>query len=416
MMPQEWHKVAPPQSTDYKDYVFAYGYPYVSEVLNADEFKQIIADTYGSFSDPPVEKIADSMWLLDLTKGPSYAFKDFALQLLARLFVRFKTAPLRVLVATSGDTGAAAAKALGGREGITLFILHPKGLIAPLQRRQMTTDGSANIHNIAIEGDFDHCQQIVKTLLQTENFIGVNSVNWARIVAQIAYYGWAASRLAEHGVSTPNFVVPTGNFGNVLAGYVAGKMGVGIGKLIMAVNANDALVKLVNDGVLKKHSTIATISPSMDIQAPSNFERILYEFCGRAKTLTLMEDFHNTGELKMPTAALQKMRASFEAVSVDDNQTIKTMEQIYLNHNRFIDPHTAVGVSVALAKIKNGDKANFCCVATADAAKFPQAVLKATSKQPPTPAGLKEAERGTENYVTLPADIQAVRDYTKKTS
>ena len=441
MMPRQYPKVAtPPKGKSYQEYVFAYGYPYVEPSLSPEEFKRLIADAYKEFSDPSVEQLKDTpeggLWLLDLSKGPSHAFKDFALQLLARLFMKLRNKRrLRVLVATSGDTGAAAVKALGGLDGIGLLVLHPKGLIAPLQRRQMTTDPSPNIRNIAIQGDFDQCQKMVKTLLQTEDFVGVNSINWARIVAQTAYYGWAAAQITTE--SPPSFVVPTGNFGNVLAGFVARKMGVAMGRLVMAVNANDPLVRLMEEGRLTKGKTLATLSPSMDIQAPSNFERILYEFCGKDKTTLLMEKFQATGELQMPADALAKLRSYFGAVTVNDTQTLATMADIYSKHRRFVDPHTAVGIAAARQLATEPPKphspphsppsnqasnqqpnnqpsqATFCCIATADAAKFPEAVERATGKMPPLPASLRQAQQGEEKYITLPADTAAVRAYIK---
>lgn len=421
LMPCRWPSVAAP-SGDYRRFAFAYTYPYVEPCLSAEEYRTAIDEAYAGIADPPLIKLEDDLWLLELSGGPSLAFKDFALQLLAALFARLADGRLNVLVATSGDTGAAAAAALARLDEVNLFILHPQGRIAELQRRQMTTYAAANVHNLAIRGDFDSCQTIVKTLLAEpkNGYIGVNSVNWARIAAQTAYYGYAAAKLAEQGVTAPHFVVPTGNFGNIFAAYAAGKAGVVGGKLIMAVNANDALVRLVNHGRLEKKTTLATLSPSMDIQAPSNFERILYELGGQEQTERLMAELKSTSTLELPPPLLEKFRAKFAAIAVDDALTLTTIAEIYEKHGLIVDPHTAVGLAAALQVGKRGKRGEsgmdgvFCCLATANAAKFPEAVEKAIGKRPQMPAALAKAAAAEESFTTLPADTAKVSAYIKK--
>ena len=416
-MPSHWPQIAPPASGDYRDFAFAYTYPYVEPCLAAAEYRPLVDEAYRRFADPPLLKLREGLWLLDLSGGPSLAFKDFAMQLLAGLFAKLGKNGLNVLVATSGDTGSAAAAALGGVEGNNLFILHPRGRIAELQRRQMTTCEADNVHNLAICGDFDSCQAIVKTLLaENDDFTGVNSVNWARIAAQTAYYGWATAELAKSGVRRPNFVVPTGNFGNIFAAFAAERTGLAIGKLIMAVNANDALVRLLSDGRLEKKTAIATLSPSMDIQVPSNLERILYELAGREQTTELMAGFEATGTLQLSPQLLKRLHGKFAAIAVNDDATLAAMGEVYGENGLIIDPHTAVGIAAAQRAglgTKPDTSGTFCCLATAAAAKFPQAVERAIGKKPPIPPQLTKAAAAQESFTTLPADIVKVGDYIR---
>src|SRR6185436_1006607 len=293
--------------------------------------------------------------LLELFHGPTLAFKDFALQLVVPLMaeaLRRRNDKALVLVATSGDTGAAAVAAIAGQPTIDLVVLHPKGRISDVQRRQMTTEKAANVHNVAIEGTFDDAQALVKALFADTAFAhkhhlaAVNSINWARIAAQVAYYIASCTRL---GMKPLTFVVPSGNFGDVFAGFVAYKMGAPIARLIIATNSNDILTRAIDTGVYARGQVHATMSPAMDIQVASNFERLIFAAHGRdgAVTRKLMSDFAKTGSLEFSHAAHQYVRALFAAAGVDERETLATISATHKTTGRLVDPHTAVGLAAA---------------------------------------------------------------------
>ena len=377
-------------------------------------------DVYKSFDHPdvaPVVRIADGRYLLELFHGPTFAFKDFALQLLAPLMVqalRRRGDTALVLAATSGDTGAAAIHALAGRDNITVVVLHPKGRISDIQRRQMTTVTAPNIHNVAIEGTFDDAQALVKALFADREFAArhklaaINSINWVRIAAQAAYYISTCLRL---GMKPLTFAVPTGNFGDVFAGFVAKQMGAPISRLIVATNQNDILARAIETGVYAKGAVHATISPAMDIQVASNFERLIFESHGRdaGETRRLMAQFANTGSLNFSPSALASMRKLFSAVSIGEDETRATIASFFKTTGRVIDPHTAVGAAAA-ARLALPDE-TVVTLATAHPAKFADAVEKAIGRKVELPRELAAVATAAERYATLPNDTAALKGF-----
>jgi threonine synthase len=353
-------------------------------------------------------------WLLELFHGPTLAFKDFALQLLAPLMdealARRKTRAL-VVAATSGDTGAAAVAALAGRANIDLIVLHPKGRISDVQRRQMTTSAAANVRNVAIEGTFDDAQSLVKQLFADQSFAAkhklaaINSINWVRIAAQAAYYLSTSLALGERALT---FSVPTGNFGDVFAGYVARRIGVPVKRLIAATNANDILARAIATGTYARGAVHATLSPAMDIQVASNFERLLYEAHGRdaATVRRLMDGFAATGTLTIEPQALASIQSMFLADRVHEGETVATMKLFHREAGLIVDPHTAVGLT-ATRKAPAND--NVVTLATAHPAKFPQAVEMATGTTPELPERMRWILTAPERYETLPNAIEPLK-------
>ncbi len=359
-----------------------------------EQLPALVERSFASFTHPditPVVPLGDQ-WLLELFHGPTLAFKDVALQFLGNLFellIKSQGGELNILGATSGDTGSAAIHGVRGREGIHIFILHPYGRVSPIQERQMTSVLDANVHNIAIRGSFDDGQRIVKELFndlefkQTYRLGAVNSINWARILAQIVYffYAWGRVTLGDHQKKLI-FSVPTGNFGDIFAGYMAKRMGLPIEKLVLATNRNDILVRFVETGAYQSGTVEPTISPSMDIQVSSNFERYLYYLldedpqCVKA----LMEQFQKEGSFQVSEAKRQEAAAIFMPKRVSEAETSQCIRDVWMNHTMLLDPHTAVGVQAA----KSLEGA--VCLATAHPAKFAEAVGKATGEEPPLPA------------------------------
>ncbi len=373
---------------------------------------------YEKFDDAqvvPLRDLGPHRWLLEHFHGPTLAFKDFALQVLAPLMnealIRRKTRAL-VLAATSGDTGAAAVAALAGQPNIDLVVLHPKGRISDIQRRQMTTTTASNVRNIAIDGTFDDAQALVKSVFADTHFAtkhrlaAINSINWVRIAAQAAYY--FSTCLALRRPLT--FSVPTGNFGDVFAGYVAKKMGAPVQRLIVATNANDILARALATGTYARRSVHATLSPAMDIQVASNFERMLFEAHGRdpAVLRDLMSEFAKSGELTIRPAALELMRTIFAADRVHEHETIATMKLVHLQTGLHVDPHTAVGLTATRVAAADHDVVT---LSTAHPAKFPEAVQIATGVVPELPERLKWILTAPERYDTLPNDPAALKRF-----
>jgi len=356
--------------------------------------------------------------VLELFHGPTLAFKDIAMQVLARLFARTlakRGGRATILAATSGDTGSAAIAAFGGLSNIELFVMHPKGRVSEVQRRQMTTADFANVHNIALEGSFDDAQSIVKALFADGEFArgvhltAVNSINFARIAAQTVYYFTAAAQLG----SAPVFVVPTGNFGDVFAGEAAMRMGLPIRKLAIATNANDIMARALNSGVYEAGAVHHTLSPSMDIQIASNFERALFEASGRDAVwiAQAMAAFAKTRRLELPPAVLEDLRARYCAFSCTDDETLATIARAHKEHGRLVDPHTAVAMAAA-EKIESAD-APVVVLSTAHPAKFPDAVRRATGIVAELPARLGDIHSKQERYETLPAVAGRVRAFVQ---
>jgi threonine synthase len=376
-------------------------------------------EAYAKWDDKrvaPLVPFGEHRWLLELFHGPTLAFKDFALQLLAPLMneaLKRRNQRALVLAATSGDTGAAAVAALANQPNIDLVVLHPKGRISDVQRRQMTTTTAPNIRNVAIEGTFDDAQSLVKQVFADQAFArdhrlaAINSINWVRIAAQAAYYISSSIALDKKALT---FAVPTGNFGDVFAGYVAKQLGAPIRRLIVATNTNDILARAITTGNYTRGEVHATMSPAMDIQVASNFERLLYESSGRdaAQIKRQMESFTATGTLKLAPDTLAKIQTLFAADRVDEAETAATIRLMHRDAKLLVDPHTAVGLTATRKAAADEDTV---VLATAHPAKFPDAVEKASGVKPELPERLRWILTAPERYDTLPNDLAALKHH-----
>jgi threonine synthase len=396
--------------------------PFVGDALTHEELRDLCEQAYGRFAHAavtPLVQLDHRHFLLDLFHGPTLAFKDVALQLLGLFFERFiqpGEAPLTIVGATSGDTGSAAIDAVAGREGIDIFMLHPSGRVSDVQRRQMTTVLAPNVHNIAISGDFDTAQALVKAMFNDSQFSGrfrlsaVNSINWARLMAQVVYYFYAASRLGapERAVA---FSVPTGNFGDVFAGHVAARMGLPVARLIVATNVNDILHRALSRGDYSSAQVTPTAAPSMDIQVSSNFERLLFDVGGRdgVALAEQMRGFEATRAMQLTNAQAQGAAASFVSDSVDPDAMAQAMRWAQDGTGQLLDPHTAIGLAAA-RRADIGD-VPIVTLATAHPAKFPDAVERATGQRPSLPARMGDLFDREERYAELPGSFDAVTAY-----
>lgn len=372
----------------------------------------------------PLVQIDERLWLLELFHGPTLAFKDLALQLVGLLFdavLARRGERVTIIGATSGDTGSAALDACGGREAIDIFILYPHGRVSEVQRRQMTTIESPNAHAIAIEGTFDDCQDLVKALFadtqlrQALNLAAVNSINWARIAAQTVYYFAAAAALGAPDRSV-SFSVPTGNFGNVYAGHIARRMGLPIERLVIGTNRNDILARYIASGEMAIAPVEPSLSPSMDIQVSSNFERLLFELKGRngAAVAAAIAELRRTGRLPRVEAEWRAAQGLFSAHRVNDTATMSVIAETYARSGMLIDPHTAVAVGAARAALgEAGNGAPLVALACAHPAKFPDAVERATGIRPAPPAALAGLFERRERFTVLPNDQAAVTRYIR---
>ncbi|MEZ5667424.1 MAG: threonine synthase [Alphaproteobacteria bacterium] len=399
--------------------------PYVGEGSLAAALPGLIARAYAGFRHPavtPLREIGDGLWLMELFHGPTLAFKDVALQLLGHLFDAVLSARgerVTIVGATSGDTGSAAIEACRGRKAIDIFILHPRGRTSEVQRRQMTTVDAPNVHNVAVEGTFDDCQDLVKAMFGDAAFrsemrlSAVNSINWARVAAQIVYYVRAGLALGRPGRPV-SFAVPTGNFGNVLAAYAAGRMGLPIGRLIVGSNRNDILARFLDSGRMAMEDVAPTLSPSMDIQVSSNFERLLFDMLDRdgAAVAGLMRGFRASGAFEMPAAAFAGVSALFAGARFDDAATIETMRRVYRETGELVDPHTAVGIAAAWQH-RDAVDGPVVVAGTAHPAKFPDAVERATGVRPALPPFLADLYDRPEHYAVLPNDLAAVQRHIR---
>jgi threonine synthase len=428
-VPQSWPQVSPDAIAAFAGKPYAeVAYDIISR-FTGDEIapaalKTIIEEAYAGFRHPsvaPLVELEPGHFLLELFHGPTLAFKDVAMQFLSRVMDHILTARnLRATIvgATSGDTGSAAIEAFKGRDTTDIFILHPQGRTSPVQRLQMTTVLDANVHNIAIEGTFDDCQNIVKALFNNHKFrdgvrlSGVNSINWGRIVAQIVYYFTAASSLGSPHRKV-SFTVPTGNFGDIFAGYAAKRMGLPIERLVIATNANDILRRAIDTGRYEMEGVAPTISPSMDIQISSNFERLLFDAAGRdaAAVSAMMDGLKQSGGFALPAPALAAIRAEFSAGTTSEAETSATIAQTFGNSAYLLDPHSAVGVYVARAQ--RAGTTPMITLATAHPAKFPAAVTKASGQEPALPAWLGDLYQREERFSVLANDQNAVEDFIR---
>ena len=392
--------------------------PFIGDFMSKDDLISLISKSYSNFRTKNVVNInkLGNLKVLELFHGPTLAFKDIAMQLIGNFYehhLNFEQKKINIVVATSGDTGAAAIDALKGKKNLNVFVLHPNNRISPVQRKLMTTSEASNVFNIAIQGNFDDCQNLVKAMFNDEKFSksinmsGVNSINWARIIAQAVYYFYAYFKV---GNGQPlSFSVPTGNFGDIYAGYLAKKLGLPIDKLVVATNKNDILHRAISGGDYSQKKVMETNTPSMDIQIASNFERLLYDVkdCNSEVTKDLMSKIKNN-TYKIDTEDLGKIQKNFISEMLDENETIEMIKKINDEHQTVVDPHTAVGIG---AVKKLGIEKNCVVLSTAHPCKFPKAIEDAISKTENLPDSLKYVNDRKEKFEILSNDIQKVKKY-----
>ena len=404
----------------YKDLASKIILKFSKDEFNETEMNQIINNSYKSFRVDDIVRIKkiDKTNFLELFHGPTLAFKDIAMQVIGNMYEKIlkkNNLKVNIIVATSGDTGAAAISAIKDRSNMKIFVLHPENKISSVQRKFMTTVHSKNVFNIALTSNFDECQKFVKQMFSDRDFCnsinmsGVNSINWARIVVQIVYYFFAYFYIAKDGEKI-NFSVPTGNFGDIYAGYVAKKMGLPINKLIVANNSNDILNRVIKTGIYKPSKVEHTISPSMDIQIASNFERLVFDIYSSDsdKVIKLMNDLKKNGEYKLDKNCLKEINKIFCSESMSDSETKSVIKKIYKSQGILIDPHTAVAFGVA---DKISIKGNTVILATAHPSKFSDIVLQETKVKPELPDNLKNILEKKEKYKIIPKDLEKVKSY-----
>jgi threonine synthase len=427
-LPQQWpqfstEEIAALAACDYAETAARVLAPFVGDAIGADDLRTLTRAAYGRFSHDavtPLVQVDGRHWLLELFHGPTLAFKDVALQLLGLLFEKFLTGTdtnLTIVGATSGDTGSAAIDAVAGRAQVSIVMLHPEGRVSDVQRRQMTTVIADNVHNVAIDGSFDDAQAMVKRMFADESVTSrltlsaVNSINWARLAAQVVYYFYSAVRLgAPHRPVA--YSVPTGNFGDVFAGYVAAKMGLPIARLVVATNVNDILHRALSAGDYSAGTVTPTATPSMDIQVSSNFERLLFDLGGRdgAAMAEQMRGFEATRAMQLTNSQREGAAALFTSASIDGDAMAGALRWAWDHADQVIDPHTAVGL--AAARADDLDPAiPMVTLATAHPAKFQDAVERAIGRRPSLPPRVGSLFDREERYTSLPGDYAAVRDF-----
>ena len=419
-VPQTWPKQPTMTGSTYAAKAASLMAPYVEGEIPQDVFAQLCATAYSTFRDPavvPLVQIAPEHYLLELFHGPTLAFKDVALQLIGQLFdyvLTQRNQRVMIVGATSGDTGSAAIDGVKGCKNVDIVILYPNGRVSDVQRRQMTTITSPNVHTVAVDGTFDDCQDLVKAMFndapfrEANSLSAVNSINWARVMAQTVYYITALETLGR----SASFSVPTGNFGNVLAGWIAKQMGADIDKLIVGSNSNDILTRFFETHSMDMVPVVPTLSPSMDIQISSNFERLLFDMNNRdgGATTEQLNRFRQTGKLSVEPDQFAKWIApTFRAHRANDAETLAVMKRIYADSGMLVDPHTAVGIASAEACAQPGMPT--ITLATAHPAKFPDAVKKATGVHPALPDHVADLFDREERIVNLPNDLQAIEAF-----
>ena len=429
-LPETWPTLPPLEDLrglSYSEIAVEVMWPFVEGEIERDAFERIVTESYATFDTDEVCPVVGlgrtasgaELDLLELFRGPTLAFKDVALQLVGRLFDHVLTerdGRVCVLGATSGDTGSAAIEACRDRDRVDIFILFPDGRVSDVQRRQMTTVDAPNVHAVAVRGgNFDDCQDLVKAAFADVDFrdeVGlsaVNSINWARVMAQIVYYVTSHLHVAPDG-GPVTFVVPTGNFGNILAGWAAKQMGLPVDRLVVASNRNDILTRFFTTGTMELHEVVPTSSPSMDIQVSSNLERLLFEVLGRdgAAIAELMSTFRSTGTASVEVAVLEQLRAEFDCGRVDDESAAEVIRHVHHRAGMLIDPHTAVAVGVAEA-LEGDPSVPVVALATAHPAKFPDAVEAATGVHPPLPEHVADLFERAERVEHVDAELAAVQ-------
>lgn len=426
-VPQDWPNfsaadIRAMRSLSYADLAVRVLTPFLGGEIAAPVFERLVREAYATFRHPavcPLVQIGTDRYVLELFHGPTLAFKDVAMQLLARLMdhvLAERDARATIVGATSGDTGGAAVEAFAGRERTDVFILFPHNRVSPVQQRQMTTSGAANVHAIAVEGNFDDCQGILKDLFNNHGFrdrvalSGVNSINWARVMAQIVYYFSSALSLGAPDRKV-SFVVPTGNFGDIFAGYAAKRMGLPIDRLVIATNDNDILARTLDTGEYLTKSVVATTSPSMDIQVSSNFERLLFESAGRdaAVVRRYMAGLKQSGSFTIDAAPLASIRDGFDAGRADMGQVDATIAGTLASSGYLLDPHTAA--AVAVGESVSTPRGPVVILSTAHPAKFPDAVERASGIRPQLPSWLAGMMQKAEKFDVLPSDAKMVEEY-----
>ena len=427
-VPETWPRLSPRTIAEfagrpYPEVAVEVIRPFVGDSISEADLSRLAREAYGTFRHPAVAPIAQfgaGTFLLELFHGPTLAFKDVAMQLLARLMDHALAARgerTTIVVATSGDTGGAAVEAFRGRERADLFVLFPHGRVSDVQRRMMTTANDNNVHALAVEGTFDDCQALVKGLFNHHAFrdrvrlSGVNSIKWARIVAQVVYYFTAAATLgAPHRKVA--FTVPTGNFGDVFAGYVAERMGLPVDRLVVATNVNDILARTLSTGTYDLREVVATSSPSMDIQVSSNFERLLFEATGRdaAQVRAYMGSLTQSGRFSLSSQALSRIRALFNADRADEEETAATIRTTLRETSRLVDPHTAVGLAVAEKETRD-PALPMIVLGTAHPAKFPDAIEAACGVRPALPDWLSDLPERPERATPMAVDQAAIEQF-----
>jgi len=405
---------------NYKDLAKEIIFLFCGETIRKDELSNIVEKSYSKFNEKNVVKITDigENKILELYHGPTLAFKDIAMQFIGHLYdhhLKNLKKKINVVVATSGDTGSAAIDAIKGKDKMNIFVLHPNNKVSSVQRKLMTTVEDKNVFNIAIDGNFDDCQNLVKSMFADNKFSnsidmsGVNSINWVRIVAQTVYYFFSYFQTCQLNEKI-NFSVPTGNFGDVYAGYLSKKMGLPIDKLIVATNQNDILHRAISKGQYKAHSVVETLSPSMDIQVASNFERLIYDINDQNtdKTSKIMQSIKNEKKYLIEEKELKKIKKDFVSETISEQELLSCIKKVYENYKIIIDPHTAVGLG-ALEKINLAGKS--VVLSTAHPCKFPEAIKKAINIKSELPDNLNYILSKKENFIVMNNDIEEVKKY-----
>ena len=408
------------KSLDYNQLAKEIISPFVDDFINDDDLTKIIGKSYSSFRKNNVIDLikVEDRFILELFHGPTLAFKDVAMQLLGNFYeyhLEKNDEKINIVVATSGDTGAAAIEAIKGKKNLNIFVLHPHNRISSVQRKIMTTVKESNVFNIAINGNFDDCQNLVKSMFEDKNFSnsinmsGVNSINWARIIAQSVYYFYSYF-LIEDKTKPINFSVPTGNFGDVYAGYLAKKMGLPINKLLVATNQNDILHRAISEGKYVSEKVFETLSPSMDIQVASNFERLIYDLNNKDANLTseVMKTIKKDKAYIINEITLQKINSDFLSASLSEDEIIKTISDVYKKNKLILDPHTAIGFAAFDRVSLEG---NNIVLATAHPSKFPDAINKALDMNAELPKELQYVLSEKENYDIIENNLTSIKNH-----
>ena len=411
------------KNLEYKELAKKIIYPFIGDFMSENDLSKIIDKSYSAFRKKNVVDIIEvgDRSILELFHGPTLAFKDIAMQLLGNFYEYYlnnENEKINIVVATSGDTGAAAIDAIKGKDNVNIFVLHPNNRVSPVQRKLMTTGKEKNVFNIAVDGNFDDCQNLVKAMFADKSFSkeikmsGVNSINWARIIAQSVYYFYSYFLIEENNKPI-NFSVPTGNFGDVYAGYLAKKMGLPINKFVVATNQNDILHRAISKGTYDVEKVSETISPSMDIQIASNFERLIYDLnnCNDTKTISAMKDIKEKGKYLIDKENLDKINIDFLSSQISEDETLKIIKTVYEKFNIVLDPHTAIGYG-AFDKVNL--KGNNVVLATAHPCKFPDAIKRSININAKLPDKLSFIMEEKEDYDIIENNLEKIKQHIKE--